>query len=183
MLQLQNNPSSFLSLAESEEAAQALIARSPLKYQLTTNAVDHTTGLAPQDRDPSHAATSSDDAAPAVASGARSTHPTESSKEFVIHIFPRHTGKKHSELVEDSPLHGPWPGRPDTTSFVARNLRRSIPDGALKDGLADWETGGQLQEDGDPLGKAADMGPRFYVQRRQRRRESKMGLSDVLGDF
>lgn len=164
-------------MAESEDAARTLIARSPLKYQLEIDAEDHSPQEAPGNDDgPSNGMTSS---------SARPTahdHPAESSKEFTIHIFPRHTGKKHNELIEDSPLHGPWPGRPDATSFVARYLRRVIPDGTLKDGLADWETGGQLQEDGDALGKAADMGPRFYVQRRQRRRESKMGLSGVLED-
>ncbi|CAI4215115.1 unnamed protein product [Parascedosporium putredinis] len=105
-------------------------------------------------------------------------------KEFVIHIFPRHMAKKHVELVEDSPLHGPWPGPPDTVSFVARNLRRSIRDQpALKDGFSDWETGGQLQEDGDAPAKAADIGPRHYAQRRQKRREAKKGLGGILEDF
>lgn len=92
--------------------------------------------------------------------------------------------KKHVELVEDSPLHGPWPGPPDTVSFVARNLRRSIRDQpALKDGFSDWETGGQLQEDGDAPAKAADIGPRHYAQRRQKRREAKKGLGGILEDF
>lgn len=200
---IRNNPSSFLSLTESEEAARSLISRSPLRYQLSVDPNDLSAHPLPQMTEPSDSTDPSCDPTKTQAAATGETAATTTTtttttttakpttrnasdlaKEFVIHIFPRHMAKKHVELVEDSPLHGPWPGPPDTVSFVARNLRRSIRDQpALKDGFSDWETGGQLQEDGDAPAKAADIGPRHYAQRRQKRREAKKGLGGILEDF
>lgn len=169
-----------MSLAESREAAQSLIAKSPLTYQLAVDAAAAT--------EPDTPTTPSDERAePADQDIQTNDPPQETSstptgaKNFIIHIFPRQPGTKHAHLVQDSPLFGPWPSPPDATSFAARNLRFVIPEGEARDGLADWETGGQLREDGD-LGEGEARGPGYYVgRRRQRRWEERTGLSGVLG--
>lgn len=175
-----------MSLVENREAAEALITKSPLTYQLRTDSAGYTapaptTETAPPTKTAGHAApTASDEteqpptsdptpkASPSIPTG---------TKTFVIHLFPRSAGKKHAEMVQDSPLYGPWPAYPDTKSFAARNLRMSIPAGEMRDCLADWETGGQLKEDGVLVEERGDSD---YYLRREQKRDDKAGLDGVF---
>lgn len=160
-------------MTESQEAAEALIAKSPLTYQLATDTAIHR--AAPASRT---AATNSEDPEsghrPSQDSG--TSQPNESKTPFVLHIFPTSETKTHADIVEDNALFRWWPNWPDTESLVAKNLSKSIPEAEMRDVLADWETGGQLLEDGDVENRP----PSYYFQRRQKKRDDKMGLSELL---
>ncbi|SPN97308.1 uncharacterized protein DNG_00822 [Cephalotrichum gorgonifer] len=190
---IKNNPSSFLSLAESEEAARTLIAKSPLKYQLAIDAADPDARSTPLDGnlDSKTPRTGGDLPTTSSRDAASAKQPSGATKQFVIHIFPQRGGKTLAEMVQSSRLFGPWPAAPDMTSFATRHLRRSIPgdDGAaLRDGLADWETGDQLVEDGDVFvdldraGTGARNDAKRYVEKRKQRRESRLAWSGLFKD-
>ncbi|MBE3048377.1 hypothetical protein IMZ48_38915 [Candidatus Bathyarchaeota archaeon] len=183
----QNNPSSFLSLTESSEAAETLIAKSPLTYHLATNTGGYHTVPTPSSSadkppPPQQPTPRPDPEEPPTdehpAPEETGPPPADGVKSFVIHIFPRGPNKRHVDMIQDSQLYGPWPAYPETNSFAARNLRMSIPEGEeMKDCLADWETGGQLCEDGDVVKERSD---REYFRRRNLRRNDKNGLAGVF---
>jgi len=129
------NDGSFLSMATCENDAKTLIARSPLKYTLSAG-----------DTDDSYPARTTVETPPPGTESRNKTNEDSSLKEFVIEIFPKRAFKNLGALVDSHPLQGPWPKNPDSTSFIAKMLRRSITDPTLR-GLTDWETGGQLLED------------------------------------
>lgn len=162
-------------MAESQEAAESLIAKSPLTYQLTTDTTVYRTapGAPNKSAGPRNPQT---DEQSTPREACASSSPEETKTSFVIHIFPAGDNKSHADLIEDNPLFRSWPSWPDTESFVAKNLRKSIPEGEMRDALADWETGGQLMEDGDVIEKAVSN--QFRI--RQKKREDKMALSDLL---
>ena len=170
-------------MAESEDAAQSLIAKSPLTYQLAMNASSSQPGLVTSSEAASEGLET--DATPEEPQAKETQDPdpdqenasaSSVTKSFVIHIFPPSASKRHKDMVEDSPLYWPWPSAPDTTSFVARNLRMSIPESEMRDALADWDTGGQLRENAE----LARVKRGLYVERSHRRAEDKMRLSQVL---
>lgn len=161
-------------MAESQEAAEGLIAKSPLTYQLATDTSIHHAASAGPNQAP--------DSKPPQTSGHRisqeagTSQPDGTKTPFVLHIFPTSDTKLHADILEDNPLQRWWPRWPDTESLVAKNLSKSIPKGQMREALADWETGGQLVEDGAVEKKSASYG--FYKRRRMR--EDKLGLSELL---
>lgn len=156
-------------MVESQEDAEALIANSPLTYQFAAGSAIHRTAQTAPTEDPQTSRYP-------IPQEADSGQPDEAKKSFVLHIFPTGNNKTHADLIEDYTLYRSWPTWPDTDSFVAKNLSKSLPEGEMRDALADWETGGQLVEDGDVVGK----GPSYGFNMRQKKREDKMGLSELL---
>ena len=163
-------------MAESQEAAEALIAKSPLTYQLASDTTIHRAASAARNEvtDPEDTQTNEHP----ISQEVDPSPPDGTKTSFVLHIFPTNDSKSHADLLEDNPLFRWWPRWPDTESFVAKNLRKSIPEGKMRDALADWETGGQLVEDGN----VEEKGPSYGFHMRRKKREDKMGLSELLRD-
>lgn len=163
-----------MSMTESQEAAEALIAKSPLTYQLATDTSTNQAASAGPNQ--ATGCENPQTSGRRISQEAGTGQPGRTKTSFVLHIFPTSDTKLHADILEDNPLQRWWPRWPDTESLVAKNLRRSIPEGEMRDALADWETGGQLVEDGPVEEKSAFYG---YIKRRKRR-EDKLGLSELL---
>jgi hypothetical protein len=172
-----------------EKDTEALIARSPLGYSLYDGRTDERhparTTVEPAGSSDNSIDTSDPDNSKNAIEGT-------SPKQFVVHIFRKRGTKSISELIDFDPLHGPWPTKkPDATSFIAKTLRKSIPDPILRVGLSDWETSGQLLDDQDGLdvdtggARNPKKGREYYVQRRMDRREARERAAeavDILND-
>lgn len=83
----------------------------------------------------------------------------------------------HQKLVSESQLHGPWPDRPAHDSLMTETLRRQVPRDMAGAGLADWETGGQLDHHAVPHPRSTpelDKHRRdYWIGIRSRKRESR----------
>lgn len=66
---------------------------------------------------------------------------------FTVEAFPAHD-YPHKAAIERSPLYGPWPPQTEK-SLVTSALMQVVPKDMASRGLADWETGAQLEQDPD----------------------------------
>ena len=90
--------------------------------------------------------------------------------------------------IQSSPLHGPWPKDPETDSFIARTLRKSIPPSDFRDALADWETGGQMldsppregKDDDGRDGRKKKVDIAAIVRRRTEYRQARMRAAEMV---
>lgn len=76
------------------------------------------------------------------------TDPTATNRQtFTIEAFPAHD-YPHKTAIQRNPLYGPWPPQGDR-SLVTSALLQVVPKGMASRGLADWDTGAQMEEDPD----------------------------------
>ncbi|KAM7209183.1 hypothetical protein V8F20_000521 [Naviculisporaceae sp. PSN 640] len=66
---------------------------------------------------------------------------------FTVEAFPAHD-YPHKTAIQRNPLYGPWPSQGDR-SMVTSALRQVVPRGMAARGLADWDTGAQMEQDPD----------------------------------
>ncbi|TDZ31538.1 hypothetical protein C8035_v001542 [Colletotrichum spinosum] len=137
---LDNHDSSFIAVLSDKSQVKDVVNKSPLAYQLAVprphgsvqNFLTSSTSTDPiiNPNDPKKGA---DGRKPAT---------DDEHKDFALHIFPA-TTYLHVAAVKASPLHGPWPETRRETTMSA-TLKAAIPKNTATDGLADWETGGQV---------------------------------------
>ncbi|KAK3373363.1 hypothetical protein B0T24DRAFT_593574 [Lasiosphaeria ovina] len=157
--QLQD-PSSFIAVVKTSTRARLMVSRCPLQF----DHIPERSGVHPDPRVlGSGAATASptDDAADADAD-ADAGGPTSDGGEKTFTIGASLApGYQHHVHIEQSPLHGPWPGRNydarpgwqqdprpvrkddplANATFATETLRSIIPNMAGSSALADWEIG------------------------------------------
>ncbi|KAI1120754.1 hypothetical protein F5Y10DRAFT_283039 [Nemania abortiva] len=156
--------SSFIAITTRPDAAETLIANSPLERIIISQNSSHDAASTRNSWSPDHDVSGPIAAPvhplPSTSAAAKPTPATAelglSYKTFTLHIFPTNADYDHREEVRKNPLHGQWPGDGKTETFISSALRRVVPASAIAPALRDWETGNQLAHDADSF---ADDGP------------------------
>ncbi|KAM7204089.1 hypothetical protein V8F33_001724 [Rhypophila sp. PSN 637] len=94
-----------------------------------------------------------------------------STQTFTVEAFPA-PDYPHGKAIKKSPLYGPWPPQTDR-SLVTLALMEVVPKDMAAGGLADWETGAQME---DPDARIAWLN---VIQQRISRRNHKKVLADL----
>ncbi|KAG7288611.1 hypothetical protein NEMBOFW57_004965 [Staphylotrichum longicolle] len=147
------DPSHFVSILQSEDMANDLVARSPLQFDCVTEQ------RAPGSKAPS------------------TTVPTTT---FLVKITAK-SDYKHKPRIAESPLHGRWPTQQSifaSGSPMSAALRDAVPRDMAWEGLADWDSCGQLDEDNPPAAKLVSNSD--YTAARKERRERRRADWDSL---
>ncbi|KAM7216322.1 hypothetical protein V8F06_008341 [Rhypophila decipiens] len=98
-----------------------------------------------------------------------------SAQTFTIEAFPA-PDYPHKAAIKKSPLYGPWPPETDI-SLVTWALMEVVPKDMAWRGLADWETGAQME---DPDARVAWLTSlQNAIQQRISRRDHKKVLADL----
>ncbi|KAJ5011131.1 hypothetical protein K4K57_006165 [Colletotrichum sp. SAR 10_99] len=170
-----NDNSSFISVLADKAQAKSLVNMSPLQYQIAIPRLHGSVQMF---------LTNANSPEPIIKSKAseraleiETTRPAaeEDHKEFTVHIFPAES-YIHAAANRSSPLHGPWPESRRETTMMS-TLKETLPKNIMTEGLADWETGGQipaseksqLWEDILLGSKSTDVSTRAIIDRIQRR--------------
>ncbi|KAI8224723.1 hypothetical protein K4K56_006878 [Colletotrichum sp. SAR 10_98] len=170
-----NDNSSFISVLADKAQAKSLVNMSPLQYQIAIPRLHGSVQMF---------LTNANSPEPIIKSKASESAPEtettrpaaeEDHKEFTVHIFPAES-YIHAAAIRSSPLHGPWPESRRETTMMS-TLKETLPKNIMTEGLADWETGGQipaseksqLWEDILLGSKSTDVSTRAIIDRIQRR--------------
>ena len=152
------DPSHFASIVESEDMALGLVARSPLQFDYVTEQ---------QQQLPVGSN------APAATPASKTTTTTTT---FLVKIVANEKYKNKVHIT-DSDLYGNWPA-PHGSLLAAGSpmraaLRDAVPRDLARDGLSDWDSCGQLDDD-SPLASGLVTTADFFAARKQRvRRRSE----------
>ncbi|KIN05772.1 hypothetical protein OIDMADRAFT_97786, partial [Oidiodendron maius Zn] len=121
-------PNAFLSVFTDENAAQAVVNASPMRYRLVSDATANIAHEAQQNIKTGEANTQAmeDDA-------------SGQEKVFELHVSPSQFDHEHH--IANDPLFGPWTPMDRKHSFFGGGLE--IPRSLMSSGLRDWETDGR----------------------------------------
>ncbi|KAK4104329.1 hypothetical protein N658DRAFT_466431 [Parathielavia hyrcaniae] len=175
-----NDPSHFISIVGNPEIAHRLVEQSPFVFDYT-----------PQQQSRKNTTTTTSRSLSVAVNDSPTTNPSTTAEENtqpVRTFLVKMTDKQdyaHRTRIRSSVLYGRWPAHDDGLVFredsVARAaLRRAVPAGPDADGLADWESFGQADDD-DTAGVLPLRDPRDFVQaRRQRQADGATGFESLV---
>ncbi|PSR84165.1 hypothetical protein BD289DRAFT_482897 [Coniella lustricola] len=94
-------------------------------------------------------------------------------KTFEVKINLSQDNYSHKRAIEWNPLHGPWPETSkEDQDFAYFALREVIPGSMAKEGLCDWNTGGQLNEDVKHMRSQEEVSHEWQIQQRKLRKQA-----------
>ncbi|KKA30797.1 hypothetical protein TD95_005248, partial [Thielaviopsis punctulata] len=138
-----HSPAAFISVAATVEAAQKLVAASPLTYDLLTTPPSGS-NITPEPTVmptlPQHIAEKQarQHGGPSAPAPGTTPPPNEERRQFVVHMFPS-PNYNHNYRISNSPFYGPWKSNPYRKQPVIDALVKNIPRNVRQAGLAEWE--------------------------------------------
>lgn len=98
-------------------------------------------------------------------------------KTFKVHINPSQDYYPHKRAIERNSLHGPWPETfKEDQDFTYFALSEAIPANMAKEGLCDWTTGGQLNEDVKHMRSMDPASHEWHIQQRKLRKQENRAV-------
>ncbi|KAK4121026.1 hypothetical protein N657DRAFT_636078 [Parathielavia appendiculata] len=133
------DPSHFISIVNTPQTARRLIEQSPFVFDYRTQ----------QQSGKTSSSLSAADNKPLTTNATNPPNGATSVRTFLVKVTEKFD-YKHKTRIRSSILYGHWPQHDDifqADSVAKAVLRRSVPEGLDLDGLADWESFGQADED------------------------------------
>jgi hypothetical protein len=157
------DPSHFISIVETPDMADALIQRSPLEFD-----------YAPPKQSSSSIA--------AISPPTTTTTNNHAKKTFLVKIMEQNS-YPHKTRIREMRVNGHWAENADhffqQDSIPKAALQKVVPQDMAWQGLTDWESSGQLDEDAPPASWLSTKSD--FVQARRMRRTSQAGSAERGG--